>query len=185
MIPAFKFGGNSSNWAWYKTADGTWTADVLGQIHRKVDGKYVVDPDFHIRIWKNNADGGHDYNNPDYDFRYKPKTIPVTGDKLSERTLNKVVREHLSTPTPRAPEGSGTVSVKPRLRRPGIATRRVQPDLWNVYHPTNDHVRFGHVNKATTGWRAYDVKGRELDGHRLMSRTQAAQTVADAYKARQ
>jgi hypothetical protein len=94
-ITALQFGGNSANWAWYKTKDQAWTVDVLGSLHSKVDGKWVLDPSFHIRVWKNRPDGGHDYNNPDFDFYYKPKQVPSTRDKLPERTLTKVVRQHM------------------------------------------------------------------------------------------
>lgn len=94
MIGTLKFGGNSANWAWYRTADKGWVADVLGQVHTKVDGKYVPDPRYHIKVWRLNAKGGHS-KTPDFEFTYKPKTIPASGDKLTERTLNKVVREHV------------------------------------------------------------------------------------------
>lgn len=98
MIGTLKFGGNSSNWAWYRTADKRWVADVLGSVHTKVDGKYVVDPSFHIKVWRTTDAQGHtDHNHPDYEFTYKPRNIPASGDKLTERTLNKVVREHVES----------------------------------------------------------------------------------------
>jgi hypothetical protein len=91
VIGALKFGGNSANWAWYRTEDRAWTVDVLGRIHRKVDGKYVVDPDFRIEVYKGETTAGK----PEFQFHYKPKQIPASGDKLTERTLTRVVRQHM------------------------------------------------------------------------------------------
>jgi hypothetical protein len=71
-----------------------------------------------------------------------------------------------------------------RLRRPSVATRRAQSTLWEVYHPTAENLRFGHIDQLSTGWRAFDWKGRPLDTHRLMNRTQAAELVADNYRKR-
>jgi hypothetical protein len=100
MIGSLKFGGNSSNWAWYRTADKSWVAEVLGSVHSKVNGEWVVSPRYYIKVWKTLDEQGHtDYQHPDYDFVYTPKKIPASGDKLTERTLNKTVREHVKEKT--------------------------------------------------------------------------------------
>lgn len=71
-----------------------------------------------------------------------------------------------------------------RLQRPSIAVRRVQPDRWEVYHQTAENLRFGHIDRLSISWRAYDWLSRPLDSHRVMTRTQAAELVADNYRKR-
>lgn len=96
MIPTFKFGGNSANWAWYQTQGVSWVADVLGSTHTKVDGEYVADPRYRIKVWKTtDAQGHYNHDHPDYEFVYRPKNIPASKDKLTEQTLNKVIRAHV------------------------------------------------------------------------------------------
>lgn len=72
-----------------------------------------------------------------------------------------------------------------RLRRPSsLTSRRAQETRWEVYHETADLCRFGHIDQSSMSWRAFDWKGRPLDSHRIMTRTEAAQLVADNYAQR-